>query len=139
MLKRTWYPQDGSQPIPMGDDSQGNKISLGLPVQERPGIEHWSPYGGAWQKVFDNGCKLNGRVWRVDRDHGTEAKAIAFLESHNDALPALGFLSLESDAGSERFLVDASIVPRCVAWDGRSTTWEYTVRGGAILNTRPSL
>jgi len=127
-------------PIELGDDAVGHRISGGVPAQRRT-VESRTIANSDYQQNINHGNKLNTHWWVVDRDHGTIAAAVAFMRDHADTVPVDSGISgaklqETGDDGSIRFLQNCAIEAiECLRWDGQSTVYKYTVRGGAWTDT----
>ncbi|MDE2098236.1 MAG: hypothetical protein KGL39_13355 [Patescibacteria group bacterium] len=137
-----------AQPIELGDDALGHRISVGLPVQQRLG-EDVAMADADWQLQLNHGNRVNVFTWTVDRDHGTVDAAVAFMRDHADSIPsdigpATAVLQEAEDGGDAgasgsviRFLQQCRFISiECVRWDGQSTVYRYTVHGAAWTDTQ---
>lgn len=123
-----------------GDDAAGDKISGGQPKKDF-GVSAVDGYKATFKLPVLHGNASNSITWRVDRDHGTPAAAIAFMRDHPASFPdafglATGVLQDKGEDDSVRFLQNCAIVHvHCVSYDGQSTVFEYTATGGAWTDT----
>jgi hypothetical protein len=124
-----WLPADGSTPIVLGDDQAGDKVSSDPPSQERL-TDTLRFFQNKYALQVHRGNRTNVITWRVDRDHGDANTAKVFSRMHNDEVPTAGILEDGGQGFTTLYLLNATIVTRCVSIDGQSTVFEYTVRGG---------
>jgi hypothetical protein len=135
-----FLPTPTADPIELGDDAIGHRISGGLPRTDY-GVMLLDGYKAPARLPVNTGNVSNAITWRVDRDHGSVAAAIAFMRDHPSQFPlifglAQGLLQDVGDDGSVRFLQNAAITRvHCQSWDGSNTVFEYTAEGGAWTGT----
>ena len=139
MRKFVAQPVSGAQPITLGDDEAGDKISVGLPASKNE-VQEFRPFRGQFTIRFNRGNIVNAITWVVDRDHGDEATATDFVRDHAQAVLALGLCNVQ-DSGkglSVRWWTNAEIKVTCRRHDGQSTVFEYQMEAGPILPTLPA-
>jgi hypothetical protein len=132
--KFRWLPASGARPVTLGDDAAGDKISSDPPSQSRA-VSNVQLAEADYTTQFESGNRTNEIRWTVDRDHGSEDKAKVFSRLHHDAVETAGILEDGGDGFTPLYLLNAVIQTRCVSIDGRTTVFEYIVRGG-IWSTR---
>lgn len=132
-MKIIAHPAEGD-PVVLGDDSLGDKISGDLPVQDRV-VQAGPRFRAPFQKPRARANRLNSRTWQTDRQHDSEAIATKFKCEHADLVPLTADIQFEDTFGV-RWLQDA-VISRvaCVFHVGRSTTFQYSIQGGEYLTT----
>ena len=95
-VKYIWHGGDGSNPITLGDDLAGDKISGERPTLA-PSGESVPSFGAAYAVQVNHENRANQKSWRVERDHGSVAAARQFKADHPGAITnnlgiSLGFL-----------------------------------------------
>jgi len=135
-----FYPGGNNQPITLGDDAVGDRISGATP-QFDPQSELVKFGGAAFGVLIEHGNGIHSLTWRVDRNHLTLAAAEQFRLDHPASLPVIlgiapGILQELNHDGTTRFFQNC-VRPKikCVSWDGQSTIFEYSVQFGKVTRT----
>lgn len=131
--KKIWLPDDGSAPITLGDDFAGDYITeTNPPAHTRAGAVAVPLLGADYevQLVLGGDNRVDEVIWRVNRRHVDADTAFLFSRQHHGLVPTAGTLQDGGVGLTTLFLLDANIQTRCVFWEGATTIFEYTVRGG---------
>ncbi len=130
----TWFGLDDSETI-LGKDASGDFILDDFP-DHRNGVEEFEPYDAPYKIYFDQKNDQNLLTFITAREHADEATALAFSRDHPGAVPTLGILE-DNSGGTFRYLQGAAIESiRRIEITGRSTKFEYRVKGGAWTATK---
>ena len=134
-----FIPGGSNQPVILGNDAVGDRVSGGYP-DFAPRTELVLFGGSNFALPIEHGNAASSMSWRVERYHGTASAAMLFLTTHAQNIPVIlgiaqGVLQELLDDGTTHFYQNCTRPKcKCVAWDGASTIFEYTVQFSQVTD-----
>lgn len=112
----------------------------GLRLDQVRSVQTADYIGAAFSAAFPRGNKRHTVSFQVTRIHASIADAQRFVFDHPATVPESGLLYMEPAAGVGRWIEDAVVVEvSLVALTGLTSQWSYTLIGGEVLATDPTL